>query len=344
MPVETITLYDLEVPLARTFTTASGAIRSRRVVLVAAEADERRGWGEAAPYPGVTQESVDDVWSGFVDGGTLPSTAAAALENADADLVARLAGRPLWREIGGTRPEIPASLAIGFAEDAVAAVAAAVGAGFGAVKLKIEPGRDVDIVSGVMEAFPDLTVGVDANGSYDPDERDALLELDKLGVAYVEQPFVATDLAAHVRLRSELVAPIAVDEAIGSTEDAIGVLSAGAADLLVLKPGRIGLNACRVIHDLALAAGVRIKASGLVETGIGRAHTMAVASLPGGIYSDIAPADAYLVEDPVVPRRSVVGGSLGLPAEAGIGCEPDGEALEHVLKRRYGPFLWGSRS
>jgi len=333
MRTRPLRVIELDLPLLEPFRTAGGTMNRRRLVLVGLAGDDTVGWGEAAPYPGHSVESIDQVWDAFAGGRDLPPSAQAALEAASADLRARLDGTPLWRRIGGTGHPVPGSVAVGIADDPVAAVSAVVAEGYGTVKMKIRPGADLAPVRAVRDRFPDLTIGVDANGSYTWDERTALLGLDALELAYVEQPFPADDLEAHRRLRDEMVAAVALDESIESTEAAIRAMERGAADLLVLKPGRIGLGACRVIHDMALAAGSRVKASGLLETSIGRGQTLAVATLPGAVHSDVAAAARFLSVDPVVPGPRLIQGAFEPPAAPGIGCDPDEAAFAPYLVR-----------
>jgi O-succinylbenzoate synthase len=326
-------LIELAVPLLHPFTTAHGAESARRTVLVGVSSDGRTGWGEAAPYPGITRESIDEVWQALTSGGALPPTAAAAVEEAEADLEARRRGVPLWQALGGSGNPVQGSIAVGLSDDPVAAVARVVDRGYRAVKMKIKPGFDREVVGPVRDRFPTLTIGVDGNGSYTWEDRGPLLALDALGVAYIEQPFARLDLEAHRRLRDETVAAVALDEPVDSIQAAARIVEAGAADLLVVKPARLGLEACRTIHDLALAAGLRVKASGLLETGIGRAHTLAVATLPGSVHSDLAVAGDFLQVDPVVPDIPLTAGRFTPLPDAGIGCGPDDAAMAPYVVR-----------
>lgn len=326
-------LIELDLPLQRPFETAAGTIRSRRVVLVGARVKGITGWGEAAPYPGHSPENVDDVWRSLCEGVALPPTASAAVEAATADLKARIDGVPLWMALGGSTRPLAGSIAIGLSDDPVRDVTAVAGSGYRGVKMKVRPGHDLTAVAAVRERFPDLVIGVDGNGSYTWEERHALVEMDALDVAYLEQPFAADDWEAHRRLREETVAAVALDESIDSIDAAITAIDAGAADLLVLKAGRIGLGACRTIHDLAVTAGIRVKASGLIETSVGRTHTLAVATLPGATHNDLATADAFLTADPIVPVPELTDGWFTPSASPGIGCDPDEEALAPYLIR-----------
>jgi O-succinylbenzoate synthase len=324
-------LLEVALPLRQPFSTASGVVDRRRIILVGITSQGVTGWGEAAPYPGVTTDTVEGVWDSIVGENTaLTPSAMAALEEAEADLGARHRGQPLWAALGGSpRPSL-ASVAVGLGEEASEQVRST---GAGAVKLKIEPGNDTQLVRSLRDEFPDLVVGVDANGSYSWDDRDALIQLDSLNVAYVEQPFAADDLDAHAALRDEIVADVVVDEPIDSVQAAVGVIEAGAADVIAVKPGRIGIDACRVIHDLALAAGLRVKASGLIETAVGRAYALAVASLPGTVHSDLASDAWFFGMATGTPPGTVTNGWMTPSDAPGIGIDPDLSVLAPFVVR-----------
>jgi len=317
-------MWELSIPLRSPFATAVGQIAERRVVLVSISDGIETGWGEVAPYPGVTPDTLDDAWRTLERGSVLSPTAAAAIDEATADLGARRNREPLWESIGGVSRPIQTSVAVGLDEDPVDRLTAI---GAGAVKLKIRPGDDVARVEGVRSAFPNMLIGVDANGSYRWEDRNSLLAMDGLGVAYIEQPFPADDLASHAHLRDEIVAAVALDEPIDSEVSAIRVIEAGACDVLVVKPARVGMIAARAIHDVALAAGLRIKASGLLETEIGRAFTLAVATLPAAVFSDVAVSTWYLDGSIVGPDASAPTGDLTPSRGPGIGFDPDPAAF-----------------
>jgi len=327
-------MWELSIPLRSPFVTAAGRVTERRIVVVSISDGTFTGWGEAAPYPGVTTDSIDDAWRTLERGSVLSPTAAAALDEAATDLAARGDGKSLWEFVGGASRPIPTSVAVGLDEDPIERIAAT---GAGGVKLKIRPGIDVDRVSGVRSMFPDLLIGVDANGSYDWEDRSSLLAMDGMGVEYIEQPFPADDLISHSRLRDEVVASVALDEPIDSEVAAIRVIEAGACDLLVVKPARVGMTAARVIHDLALAGGLRIKASGLLETEIGRAFTFGIATLPGATYSDVAEASWFLdgsivrADDDPTPTNAI-----------GIGFDPDPAMFARYVVRAsdLGSRIW----
>jgi O-succinylbenzoate synthase len=240
------------------------------------------------------------------------------LDEASADLKARRHGKPLWESVGGASRPIPTSVAVGLDEDPVARIVTTGAAG---VKLKIRPGNDVARVGDVRALFPDMLIGVDANGSYRWKDRNGLLAMDGLGVEYVEQPFPADDLTSHARLRDEIVAAVALDEPIDSEAAAIRAIEAGACDVLVVKPSRVGIRTARTIHDLALAGGLRIKASGL---------------------PDIADASWYLSGSVVGSGTGSCTGYLTPTNSPGIGFDPDPTAFARYVVREspLGSRIW----
>ncbi len=335
-------MWELSIPLHEPFVNAAVTVEARRVVIISITSHGNSGWGEAAPYPGVTPDSADDAWSTLQRGHVLSPSAAAAIDEAEADLQARSVSLPLWESIGGSPRSIATSIAVGLDDDPVQRLEAT---GAAAAKLKIRPGNDVGRVAAVRAALPNVLVGVDANGSYRWADRGALLELDGLGVDYIEQPFPADDLASHARLRDEMVASVALDEPIDSAAAAIRAIEAGACDLVVVKPSRVGLATSRVIHDIALAAGLRIKASGLLETEIGRACTLAVATLPAAAHSDVAPSSWYLAGGIGRSEPDSNSGSITPSNNAGIGFTPDLEVFAPYVVRdaAIGPRIWNHR-
>lgn len=332
-------MWELSIPLRSPFATAVGQIAERRVVLVSISDGIETGWGEAAPYPGVTPDTLDDAWRTLERGSVLSPTATAALEEATADLKARRNREPLWKTIGGVSRPIQTSVAVGLDEDPVDRVTTT---GAGAVKLKIRPGDDVARVEDVRSAFPNMPIGVDANGSYEWGDRKSLLAMDALGVDYIEQPFRADDLTSHALLRDEIVAAVALDEPIDSEVSAIRVIEAGACDMLVVKPARVGMIAARAIHDMALTAGLRIKASGLLETEIGRGFTLAIATLPAAVFSDIAEASWFLAG--TVEGKDSISSTVDISPSSGpgIGFNPDPAVFARyvVAESDLGSRIW----
>ena len=302
-------LVELGIPLHHRFSSSQAAISERRVVLVAITEDGIAGWGEAAPYPGYTPETVEDVWEALTNRGAgvlesprsqVPATAGAALEQARTDLAARRARIPLWAYLGGSGRPSMACAAIGIQEspDLLAfRVERMIEAGARQVKIKIEPGKDVDHLRAVRERFPGLTVAADANGSYRPGDP-ALAELDDLGLAYLEQPLPAVDLEGHAGLRRRCVTPICLDEPATTTGVVERIVQQEAADLVSLKPGILGPAPTLRMIEMLSSSGVGVKIGGLVETSVGRAHALALAARPAVFHTDLVPPRWLLAADP----------------------------------------------
>ena len=206
-------------------------------------------------------------------------------------------------------------------------VAAAVRLGYQAVKLKIQPGWDFEPVSSIVGLFPSIRVGVDANGSYGDSTDPIFSRLDGLGLAYFEQPLPRFDLGGLAELRSRVETPICLDESVSSVPSAQRVIAAGAADILCLKPGRLGIRGSLMIHELAVSAGLALKATGLLESGIGRGHTMAVGCLAGVTHLDLAATRWYFKKDVTVDSWELESGCIVVPDLPGIGTSIDEERL-----------------
>ena len=303
------------------------------------------GWGEAAPYPGLTTESVDDVWralSYVVNpfdpdiSADLPPTAAAAVDEALSDLAARKANVPLFEHLGGTDSPVPATLAIGLQADPAATVlatAAAVAAGFHSVKLKVAPNRDTQFVESVREEFPDLHLSVDANGSYETSSH-FWDTIDDYGLAYVEQPLPAVRLDEHRILKQRLETPICLDESMHTREAALRAIHGLAADLVCVKPALLGIAGCLEIAKAAVRRGMSVKASGVIETSIGRAHVLALASIPGVIHADLAPPTWFLTSDVTDIDWALDDGAFSQRSGLGIGVQPDDISQADIVARR----------
>ena len=337
-------LVELGIPLQHRFSNSQAAISERRVVLVGITEDGITGWGEAAPYPGYTPETVEDVWEaltatggGALDGdrSEVPATASAALEQARTDLAARRDGIPMWSYLGGTGRPTMACAAVGIQESPdllVVRVERMIQAGARQVKIKVEPGTDVDHVRAVRERFPGLTVAADANGSYRPGDP-SLAGLDDLGLAYLEQPLPPGDLEGHAGLRRRCVTPICLDEPARTEKAVERIIEQEAADLVSLKPGVLGpASTLRMIERL-YSAGVGVKIGGLVETSVGRAHALALASRPSVTYTDLAPPRWLLAADPSPNAWKVADGLLSPLDEHGLEVRTGEAPLSECVRR-----------
>jgi o-succinylbenzoate synthase len=364
MAIHAVEVRLLCLSLVEPFAAAHGSMDTHReLVVVRVDADEGTGWGECAalPRPGYTSEWAAGAFTALAGdlaprliGGPLDPAlvvaalgrdaaarpmAAAALEQAVLDATLRAEGRSLARWLGSRRAAVPAGAAVGLAPDTdtlVGRVAALVEAGFGRVKVKVGPGWDVVPLRAVRNAFGDLELQADANGSYDRDGAATVLRaLEAVGLTCVEQPLAADDLVGAAGLRRATGVPVALDESAASVAAVDAVLAAGAADVVVVKPARLGgLAAARVVHDRCRDAGVAMAAGGLVEAGLGRRALAAVAALPGfTVVGDCAPAGRWLRDDPW-PPEALVDGALTVHRGPGVGPEPDGQALDRVTVRR----------
>ncbi len=267
---------------------------------------------------------------GAARAGETTPTLKAALDEATADRQSRLSGEPLSRVIGATMETLPVSLAVGL-DDPVAVVDRAVENGISRFKLKIAPGH-VDHVAGIRDRFPDAVLGVDANGSFGSDTFSELFVLGDLGIAYIEQPVADLASTAAHRLHEIVGIPVFADEAVRSLADAQMALALSTVDGVVVKPGRLGWSGAVAVRQLANAAGKHWRASGLFETGIGRAYTDTLAACPDAFISDVAPAEWFLANDVTGSRFDA--GSVTVPRGPGLGVEPDPDTLKGYLIER----------
>jgi O-succinylbenzoate synthase len=221
-------------------------------------------------------------------------------------------------------------------EDLLALVGRFLDAGYRRVKLKIEPGRDVEVVRAVREAFPDAPLSVDANAAYTRETADALLPLDGLGLEYVEQPLPEDDLSGHAHLQERMRTALCLDETVTSSLVARGAIELGACRIINVKLGRVGGPAeALAIRDLAVAAGVALWVGGMLETGIGRAANVALAAIPGfTLPGDTSGSDRYFERDLTEPFVVAADGTMAVPAGPGIGVDPIPEVLEKAVVER----------
>lgn len=321
------------------FATSATYLEARRLILVKVEGAGEFGWGEAAPVPGHSSETLDQVWDSLEEaaadviagsGDRPPGPAGAAWAQAEIDLAARLAAVPLRDHLGGSE-EVWASAAIGLAPDGTPdrrAVEHAAAAGYRHAKLKISENTDPAILAGVLEDFPAVTFGADANESLASVPRTHLEAIDNLGFSYLEQPGPSSALAWHRSLCDLLATPISLDES-ASTVDAVRRITADAsADIVNLKVGRFGTAQSLELARMAASGGLGARLGGLIESGIGRSHAVALAGCREfSVVGDIAASDLYFDDDLVSPHWRLVEGRLESPVRPGIGVEVDEAAI-----------------
>ena len=357
MKIDRIELRIVPMRLRERFVISSGARQDRHVFLVSLHGEGRTGWGEvvAAEDPSYSPETTETAWHVIRDflapaivgvdhegpGATLAAVdwvrghrmARAGLEMAAWDLMARIHGASLAEEIGGERRPVPVGVSIGIQPDDDALLRKVEGyllEGYKRVKIKIKPGRDVEMLAAVRERFPEADLMADANSAYGLDDADRLAELDALDLMMIEQPLGHEDIRDHARLQERIRTPICLDESIRSPADARLALELGACRIINIKPGRVGgFGPSRAIHDLCVEAGVPVWCGGMLESGIGRAHNLALATLPGfTLPGDISESRRYWEEDIVTPEFEMENGMMQLPEGPGIGVEPRLDLIE----------------
>jgi O-succinylbenzoate synthase len=366
MRIDRLSVREIELPLRAPFVTALGPVTNRRLLLVELEdGDGTAAWGEcvAGVVPGYTSETVDSAWATIIDqlapevvglDSEDPSGAIAAMDDIAADqpmaraavemacwdLAARRARLPLAQLLGGTRAEVAAGIALGMAEtpeETAAAAAGAVRQRYQRIKLKIEPGADLEVVRAVRGTVGDqMALTVDANCSYTRNDFDLLAALDEFRLQMIEQPLPADDWEGHADLQRRLTTPVCLDESIATITDLERMIALQAGRVLNLKPGRVGgFTAALTMIDLAVGNGIDVWVGGMLETGVGRAHNVALASLASiELPGDLSPSDRYWEEDIVDPPWTMVRGTLPVPlTEPGIGVDVDLERIRSLTTR-----------
>ena len=361
MRIERIVLRLIGLELREPFRISSGVTRERRILLVQIEGEDVDGIGEcvAGETPNYSYETLSTArWAleahlaPAVLGLDLqdPADAAAAMDRAakghrmakaaiemavwDAD--ARRRGVSLAERLGGVKPSVPAGVSIGIQETTEALldrIEGFLGAGYRRIKLKIEPGRDFPVLEAVRERFPDIPLTVDANAAYPLDALDRLATLERFGLMLVEQPFGEDEVLAHAALQSRMETPVCLDETVTSPARCREALALAACRVVNIKPGRVGGHgASKAIHDLCEEAGVPVWCGGMLESGVGRAHNVALASLPNmRLPNDTSASDRYWTRDVVVPAFELDDdGMVRVPTGPGIGVELDEDYLAAI--------------
>jgi len=260
----------------------------------------------------------------------------AAFAQAGADLTARRAGEPLGQRLGGNEPVL-ASAAIGLdshGQPDRSQLEAAAATGYRHAKLKVSRTTEIDQLALLISDFPDLNFGVDANGSLDLDDTASLRRIDDLDLLYIEQPGPADDLASHRRLRSRMTTPISLDESASSETAIERILAAEAADIVNVKAGRFGTVETLRLAERIVAAGCGVRLGGLIESGVGRGHSIALAT--NTVFStvgDIAASDRYFSDDLVRPQWTINDGHLVPSDRPGLGVDVDEAAVAHLAVR-----------
>lgn len=364
MRIEAITLRKLQMRLKAPFETSFGATHDRIILLVEAQSDGLSGWGEvtAMETPSFNSETWATAWliardfliprllgeeiSSAADVPALLAPfrghemAKAGIENALWDIEAQEKGLPLARLLGGIQSEIPCGVSIGLQaspEALVEKVAAELRCGYQHVKLKIKPGKDLDYVRAVRKANPDALVSVDTNAAYTHDDTGHLKRLDEFNLLMIEQPLWWDDIAAHAKLQRELKTSLCLDEPIHNARHAVAAIELGAARIINIKLGRVGGHtSARDTQACCLARKTPAWCGGMLESGIGRAHNIAVSSLPGyTLPGDIAASCRYWEHDIIDPPVEVSErGTIRVPTIPGLGFAVNRERVERFTTEK----------
>lgn len=349
MRVERVELFVVRLPLRRPYETSGSVETHQTHVLARVESEGLAGWGEsvAPELPWYSGETPRTVWYalneiivprllateigaaadverilGWIKDNRM---AKATIEMAVWDLFARRAGESLSRHLGGTRERIPCGVAIGL-QPTVPALLSRIeeelAGGYQRVKLKIKPGRDLEIARAVRQRYPDLRFMLDANSAYTLDTAGVLEEIDAYRPMMIEQPLADDDIIDHATLQGRLATPICLDESIHSGEDARKAISIGATRIVNIKPGRVGgLSSAKRIHDVCAARDVPVWCGGMLEMGIGRAHNVHLASLPNfSLPGDVAASARYFDTEIIGEPFTVASdGTMAVPTGPGLG-------------------------
>ncbi|HED03147.1 MAG TPA: o-succinylbenzoate synthase [Candidatus Fraserbacteria bacterium] len=366
MKLESISLREIELSLLRPFETSFGRQQRRRALIISVQAEGLRGWGEcvAGSDPWYSYETTRTAWQIIAD-YLIPALAGLSLEHPDEAWPswARVRGHPmakagleqaLWdlyaksqdislaRALGGDKTEIESGISIGIQSDipiTLKLIEESLSQGYRRIKLKIKPGWDVQLLAAVRTDFPKIRLTADANAAYTLADAARLKELDRFDLLMLEQPLGYDDLLDHADLQRRLKTPICLDESIKSPADACRALELGSCRIINIKSGRVGgLSQAKAIHDLCRAQDIPVWCGGMLETGIGRAHNLALASLPGfSLPNDISASERYYLPELELvepPFELDTNGTISVPDGPGLGVRVLEERLERVTLKR----------
>lgn len=358
MKIERVHLYHLSMPLRAPFETSFGRIKERESLLIEVFCQGVVGYGECAAdkSPGYSSETASTAWLILRD-CLLPSVigfeldepaamhkrvrwvrghrmAKAGLEMALWDVWGKQQKQPLSALLGGLRQAVPVGVSVGIQESSTALIKVVenyLQQGYRRIKVKIKPGRDVTDVHQLRRAFPDIQLQVDANSAYTLETASALLPLDEMNLLLIEQPLAEDDLWDHSKLQPLFKTPICLDESILELRHARQALEMGATRIINIKSGRVGgMVEAKSIHDFCLLAGIPVWCGGMLETGVGRAANLALASLPGFVLpGDISATQRYYSQDITQELFELNSDStINVPEGIGLGVNLDHKALE----------------
>ena len=364
MKIEAVTLREIHMPLVHFFETSFGRTYSRRILLVTVHCEGVDGWGEsvAGEDPFYSSEWIESAWPTLTKyliptllGRRLESArecpalltrvrshrmAKAALENALWDAEAIQKQQPLWKLLGGVRSQIPCGVSIGIqdsVEQLLEKIQTELAAGYRRIKVKVKPGWDVNVLERIRARWADITLSCDANSAYTLDHVEHLRKFDQFNLLMIEQPLWHDDIYYHARLQKELRTAICLDESIVSGRAAAFAVESGACRIINVKVGRVGgFTEAMKVHDIARANNIPVWCGGMLETGIGRAHNIAVSTLPNfSLPGDVSASKRYWREDIIEPDVEVSPqGMIAISENPSRGYEVKPDLIEKLTVRK----------
>jgi o-succinylbenzoate synthase len=364
LTIDAVHLREINMPLAHPFETSFGRTTMRRILLVEIESEGLTAWGEcvAGEHPYFSEESIDTAWlvtehelaprllgKELVGGGSVPALfhqvrgnrmAKAALENAVWDLDAQKKRIPLASLLGGTRETIACGVSIGIQpspEALMDKIAEELAAGYQRIKLKCKPGWDTKIFEQVRARWPEIRLSCDANSAYRVADIDHIVAWDQFDLMMIEQPLWYDDFYFHSMLQKRLDTPICLDESIRNRRDALAAIDMESCRVINIKVGRVGgFSEAIAVHNAAAERGVPVWCGGMLETGIGRAHNIALSSLPNfALPGDVSASARYWAEDIIEPEVVVSPkGEIDVPDGIGSGYAVRRDRIEKLTVRR----------
>jgi O-succinylbenzoate synthase len=364
MKIESITLRELQLPLKHFFETSFGRTIDRRVSLVTVQCDGVEGWAEcvASEGPFFSYEWIETAWAtirAFLAPILLSSNlnrasdaapamsrvrghnmAKAALENALWDAEAKQKEVPLWQLLGGARTEIACGVSIGIQnshEQLLGKIEAELAAGYQRIKVKVKPGWDVEVLGKIRNRWPDILLSTDANSAYRPADLSHLRRFDDFNLLMIEQPYWEDDIVQHAKLQREIKTALCLDESIRSARDAQAAIELGSCRIINIKVGRVGgFSEAIAVHDVCQKHGIPVWCGGMLETGIGRAHNVALSTLPNfSLPGDVSASQRYWHEDIIEPEVSVTPkGTIPVSLAPGTGYEIKRDLIEKLTLRK----------
>jgi len=364
MKTESITLHEIRMPLVHFFETSFGRVYGRRILLLSVQCEDVVGWGEcvAAEDPFYSSEWIETAWSTIkhylapvVLGRSLVAAhesagamakirghrmAKAAIENALWDAESQQTQRPLWKLLGGTTQEIQCGVSIGIqdsVEQLLEKIEYELAAGYRRIKVKVKPGWDINVLARIRSRWPEIVLSCDANSAYRLDEVEHLRKFDRFKLLMIEQPLWNDDIYYHARLQRELSTAICLDESIRHARDAAAAVETGACRIVNIKVGRVGgFSEARKVHDVCRDNDVPVWCGGMLESGIGRAHNIALSTLPNfRLPGDVSASKRYWKEDIIEPEVEVSPqGTIAVSDQPGTGYRIREDLIERLTVRK----------